>query len=146
MLIYATTEDLEGWLDPEPAPTSSTRLLRTASQLVYRATINDHYATTGGIPSDPEVRQAFTDATCAQVESWVALGIDPVKGKADPGRVAASKSIGGASVSYVQAGQAEARAHLVDHLTDEAAAILRQAGLGSPTPWSTPAAGNGHLA
>lgn len=131
MLVYATESDLtEGeWVDTPPA--NAKRLLRSASVLVTDATVTATYATDGDGTPTGTAREAMRDATCAQVASWVALGIDPAKGKADDsGKTVAAKSIRGASVQYaVYASTAEARQAAATTLADEALRILRGAGL-----------------
>lgn len=136
MLIYATSADL---VDPpwslSTLPANVDQLLAAASLLVLGATRSAVYRTDAdGYPLDPVVRAAFRDATCSQVTTWIALGIDPAAAGADAatssGRVAASKSLGPASVSYVGVeGAVAARARLATELSDAAALILSTAGL-----------------
>ena len=100
MLVYATVEDLTaelGATTPEdPAP-----YLRAASALVRQATRRAVYDTTAtGAPSDPDVAEAFRDATTAQVRAWVELGVDPRNGPAGVTGAPQSSSIGSASVTY----------------------------------------------
>jgi hypothetical protein len=94
------------------------------------------YATDdAGLPTDLATRQAFRDATTAQAQYWADLNIDPSKGAAGVTPLAASKSIGGASINYsVYAATAEARAGSAGTLGPDAFYILESAGLlaGSP--------------
>lgn len=136
MLVYATSADLVDppWSLPT-LPANVEQLLAAASLLVLGATRSAVYRTDAdGYPSDPAIRTAFRDATCSQVTTWVALGIDPAAAGADAatssGRVTASKSFGPASVSYVGVeGAVAERARLAGQLTDAAALILATAGL-----------------
>ena len=136
MLVYATVEDLaeEPWSVESP-PANVGQLLASASMLVLGATRSAVYDTdTAGYPTDDVVRAAFRDATCSQVTTWIALGIDPATAGADAatssGRVAASKSFGPASVSYVGVeGAVATRARVATGLTDAAVLILSNAGL-----------------
>lgn len=136
MLVYATVEDLaeELWSVTDP-PANVGQLLASASLLVLGATRSAVYRTdVDGYPHDDVVRAAFRDATCSQVTTWIALGIDPAAAGADAatssGRVSASKSFGPASVSYVGVeGAVAERARVATGLTDAAALILATAGL-----------------
>lgn len=136
MLVYATAEDLaEPPWSVESPPANVGQLLASASLLVLGATRSAVYdANSEGYPYDLVIRAAFRDATCSQVTTWIALGIDPATAGADAatssGRVAASKSFGPASVSYVGVeGAVATRARLATGLTDAAALILTTAGL-----------------
>lgn len=136
MLIYATAEDLaEPPWSVESPPANVDQLLVAASLLVLGATRSAVYRPDAdGYPLDPVVRAAFRDATCSQVTTWIALGIDPAAAGADAatssGRVVAAKSFGPASVSYVGVeGAVAERARLAGQLTNAAALILAAAGL-----------------
>lgn len=136
MLVYATAEDLaEPPWSVESPPANVDQLLASASLLVLGATRSAVYdANPEGYPYDLVIRAAFRDATCSQVTTWIALGIDPATAGADAatssGRVAASKSFGPASVSYVGVeGAVATRARLATALTDAAALILTTVGL-----------------
>ncbi|MBE9924432.1 hypothetical protein G8C93_00810 [Cellulosimicrobium cellulans] len=136
MLVYATSADL---VDPpwslSTLPANVDQLLVAASLLVLGATRSAVYRTDAdGYPLDPVVRAAFLDATCSQVTTWIALGIDPAAAGADAatssGRVVAAKSFGPASVSYVGVeGALAERVRLAGQLTNAAALILATAGL-----------------
>ncbi|MFB8772102.1 hypothetical protein [Streptomyces broussonetiae] len=68
--IFASVEEYESFTG-QPAPANAARLLARASRLVTRATKAAIYDTdSAGYPSDPDVRDAFRDATCAQVAEW----------------------------------------------------------------------------
>lgn len=133
MPVYATSEDLSEWTGAA-APAAVERLLRQASRLVRRATLTAVYETNPAtdLPVEPDVLDAFRDATCAQVEAWVALDIDPSAGPA--GAAAApipqSSSILGATVNYaVSLTLGDARAAAARDLSGEAYDILTEAGL-----------------
>lgn len=132
MLIYATTEDLaaDPWSITEP-PANVAKMLLHASLLVAKATRSALYATdTEGYPSSTTVRAAFRDATCAQVDAWIAAGIDPTAAGAAQSSVIASKSMGPRSVQYATYERdAKQRGYLTTHLADTAVEILAALGL-----------------
>ena len=131
MRIYATTEELTTWLEPAPAPANAAGLLRSASSLIRSETKRARYATDAdGYPTDTTLRTAFREATMAQAAYWSASQIDPALGAAGVKPLAASKSIGGASIAYsVYAATAEARANSAGALGPDAFYILEDAGL-----------------
>lgn len=134
MRVYATEADLASWTGKD-APANAAVLLRHASTLVEGATRNAVYRTDGlGMPTVSTVAGAFESATCAQVAFWAANNLDPTAGALPIAgeKVAASKSIKGASVSYdTQAAQAskEARIAALQFLCLEAWQILDNEGL-----------------
>jgi hypothetical protein len=134
MRTYATPADLSTWTGTT-APENVVGLLRSASTLVEQATRNALYPTDSqGLPSLPEQATVFRDATCAQAAYWAANDLDPAAGTlaVESVRVASSKSIKGASVSYDAADTAKAKQARVDALTrlcGEAYGILDNAGL-----------------
>lgn len=66
--VYATPEQLTAWTG-QPAPADAERLLTRASEDVDSALLAAVYATdSAGMPTDPEVTQALSDAVCALVE------------------------------------------------------------------------------
>jgi hypothetical protein len=68
--VYATTAEYEAFTG-DLAPDNAARLLARASRLVDRQMIAALYdVDASGYPSDSDVRAAFRDATCAQVEAW----------------------------------------------------------------------------
>ncbi|MFI8200034.1 hypothetical protein ACIF6K_26520 [Streptomyces sp. NPDC085942] len=74
--VYATPEQLAD-ATGQPAPADAVRLLTRASEDVddaLRTAVYDTDAT--GMPTDPDVRDALTAATCAQVEYVAAQGGD----------------------------------------------------------------------
>lgn len=127
MRLYATPEDLAEWLDPVPENAAS--LLRSASGLVRSETMTARYATdTDGYPTDTALRTAFRDAVCAQVKFWADLKVDPSTGAAGVRPAAASKSIGGASITY-EAGATAAKVEALNAMSPDAWYILNDAGL-----------------
>ncbi|WP_404285428.1 hypothetical protein [Glutamicibacter arilaitensis] len=137
MRIYATAADVQEWTGQAP-PDNVVPLLRSASALVEEATMMAVYPVDNdGLPRRTADGDAFRDATCAQVAYWVANSLDPSAGGLDElsVKVASSKSIKGASVSYDAADAARSKQARVDALTTlshAAFAILRNAGLISP--------------
>lgn len=136
MLIYATPEQLRDFMHGEGStqepPADAQLLLRKASQLVAEATRGATYTVTSDdLPSDPDVARAFREATCSQAEAWSINGITPGSLASRPQRVA-SKSLGGASVSYESDGAATAAANALasgEELVGDARRILSDAGL-----------------
>lgn len=130
MLVYADPAALVAWTG-QPAPDNAAQLLRSASVMVRGATRTALYAVQpSGLPVDDDLREALRDATCAQAAAWSAAGIDPTAPVAARGRVATSKSLGSGSVTYADAASVvAAQDALRERLTDEAAAILADAGL-----------------
>ena len=132
MLIYATSAELTTW--GVAPPTNATTLLRSASILVHRATMTAVYDIDDtGMPTDPALVEALSDATCSQVGTWVALSIDPAKGAADPKKAVVLKRIGSATIQYDPAA-AQALAAAATWPSQEALLILAQAGLLSTSP------------
>lgn len=136
MLVYATEADLQAWIGTDPLPANAAGLLRSASNLVRSSTKMAVYTVdTAGYATVTATREAFRDATTAQAKYWADLGIDPSKGAAGVAPLAASKSIGGASINYsVYAATAEARAGAAGVLGPDAFYILEGAGLLSGRP------------
>lgn len=134
MLVYATADDLTTFLG-EAAPDNADRLLRGASALVRAATRAALYdVTSAGLPSDPDVAEAFRDSTCAQAAEWISTGVEPGSGTA-PGAVKAS-SIGGASITYEATGGLTP-VQTLHQLIPDALLYLDAAGLlgGQPLVW-----------
>ncbi|MFA9432886.1 MULTISPECIES: hypothetical protein [unclassified Egicoccus] len=78
-MAHATVAQLTAWLAHSaiaaPADNEAGRLLERASVTVDRATVAAIYAVNDqNDPTDDKVRQAFVDATCAQVEWWLVTG------------------------------------------------------------------------
>lgn len=77
-MSYATLQQLAGYMfDAEDKtgdlPPDAGRLLKRASELVQDSTMNAVYDVDGdGNPTGTAALAAFRDATCAQVEYWVA--------------------------------------------------------------------------
>lgn len=134
MLLYATKDDVTTWVGEEP-DVDVTAMIRKASILVGHACRNDLYTLDGaGKPSDPDLVEAMRDAVCAQVDYWVAAGINPSAGAGGVGLVKTEMSVDGATVKYDTTGvvaASQAAAASIDGLTCDAVALLRNAGLAS---------------
>jgi len=136
MTIYATPEQLRVFMfgadSSEQTPVNASLLLRKASGLVSDATKAAVYETTSdGLASDPAVADALRTATLQQAEAWALNGIVPGTLAATKQRVA-SKSLGGASVSYEANAEAVAAANALasgEELVGDAYRTLRAAGL-----------------
>lgn len=76
MRVYATTGDYdevaeEPWATDAPAQTQLSKRLRAASIEVEKLTRRARYVTdVDGFPTDPDISDAFTEATCAIAEYW----------------------------------------------------------------------------
>jgi hypothetical protein len=129
--LYATTEELSAWMEPEAAPANAASLLRSASGLIRSETKTARYVTdVDGYPTDTALRTAFREAVCAQAKFWSDHKINPSLGAAGVAPLAASKSIGGASIQYsTYVSTAEARANAAGVLGPDAWYILADAGL-----------------
>ena len=122
LVDYATTEDLSSWVDTEPDNVVS--LLRSASIRVAKACNISPYQT-----PDPSSTDALRDATCAQVASWVALGVDPAKSGTDlPGPVKVSALLD-ARIERDTSAATKLLETVTEDLCEDAVAILLQAGL-----------------
>lgn len=131
MRLYATESDLTAWLAPTSLPADAAGLLRSASGLVRTETKTAQYVTDAdGYPTDTVLRTAFREAVCAQAKFWADHKINPSLGAAGVAPLAASKSIGGASIQYsTYVSTAEARANAAGVLGPDAWYILSDAGL-----------------
>lgn len=130
MRIYAEATDVaESWgIDPEKV---TSQALVIASVMVEQFTRLDRYEVDSeGYPTEPEVRDAFRQATACQVAFWVDAGLNPVAGAAGQTPQITSQSVPGGSVSYASPLTAEQRGQAVATLCETATLLLRGAGLG----------------
>ncbi|MER8219694.1 hypothetical protein ABTZ58_03670 [Streptomyces sp. NPDC094143] len=125
--VFATVEQYEAYTGTS-APANASRLLARASRLVSAATKAALYDTdASGYPSDPDVLEAFRDATCAQVEVWAKRDAAASGDASDPAASPwTSISAGGLSFSRQSAPVATAEDTA---LTPEAAEILAELAL-----------------
>lgn len=129
MIVYADADDLTVWLGEAPDG-EIIPLLRKASLLVGRACRNDLYDTTpAGLPADDDLRDAMRDATCSQVEVWLAGGYDPIAGPGGQDPRPTSTQIDGAQVAFDASQSYWDRNRAMTRLAADAGEILRQAGL-----------------
>lgn len=145
MLIYATTADLiDGdvpWVDAGACPDNIGSLLRSASLLIARETKAAFYDTDDdGMPTDDAVRDAFRQATCAQVTLWISLRIDPLRLGLDSTAPVRSKGLDGAVIAYdtsitTSAATLATRQAAATSLCEQAAEILREAAVLSTRVW-----------
>lgn len=131
MRIYADIDDLTAWMSPTVVPANAAGLLRSASGLIRSETKTALYSTDAdGYPTDAALVTAFMEAACAQAKFWADHKINPSLGAAGVAPLAASKSIGGASIQYsTYVSTAEARANAAGVLGPDAWYILSDAGL-----------------
>lgn len=132
MLLYATKADVVTWLGEEPDADIDLHI-RHASLLVARACRNDLYnVDAAGKPEDDDLVDAMRDAVCAQVEYWLAAGINPAAGAGGIGKVATEKTVDGVTIKYDTTSVIAASEQAADSircLVDAAYTILRNAGL-----------------
>lgn len=130
MTAYATSAQYVTFTGGAAAPTGIDRLLTRASEVIdhaLRTSIYEVSASTG-LPTDAAVIQAFADATCAQVEFWMAGDEeDDILGPVQ------SVALAGVSVTY---GSGNDRVSPM-YLAPRAHRILVNAGLrdGQPSSW-----------
>lgn len=134
-MAYATVTDLEEWLGQGWARPNAQRLLDRASRDVDRAVQCATYATDGDdLPTDPVVLAALKNATLEQVAYQLEIGntsgiAHPLQSGVPSGESAGSVSLsrgpssGGASSEYPWLGE-------------QAAWILKQAGLLGQAPYT----------
>lgn len=131
MNIYADHAQLVDWMDNENVPEKPKSMLRAASLMVFNATEYAHYRTDSkDFPTEERVRVAFRDATTAQVQYWVELGVKPISGVAGTEFVVLTKAMDGASIGYgADKKVLEAKALAAETLGPVALGILSAAGL-----------------
>lgn len=74
MAPYATVEDFTDFLDPDPVPANAARLLANASRKLDQLLIGVVYATSDGLPTDPDLLAVFKEAVCLQAHYIADLG------------------------------------------------------------------------
>ncbi len=136
MLTYATAADFNEQATSDLTVEQISRLLTTASRLVRLATKTAIYdVDSAGKPSDPDVLEAFRDATVIHAQALATAGItSPSAGAtAGAGGVVASASILGASITYAagsnSSGATADREALLAQLCPDALWCLESAGL-----------------
>lgn len=136
MLTYAEPDDLmDGWLPEQPDEAKARLAIRYASILVRRHTACDLYEVDpAGAPTEPDIIEAFRDATCAQAAMWLQAGIDASAGTAGQAIAVKSQTADGGSVTYGDAPTAEQISKSLTSLSQTAVMILRNAGLASSRP------------
>lgn len=140
-IVYATTDDLATWTGSD-APENALSLLRSASLLVTQATVAAYYKVdaTTGLPTEPTLLQAFNDATCAQVTTWIATGVDPNAAGLLSTAIVRARGIGTARLDYDTSLSAsvtafQARQKIASQLCAESARILQAVALIITAPW-----------
>lgn len=122
--MYATTADLANYLYGPP-PDGAQRMLARASRRIgdlIRCSVYDADTVTG-MPTDATILAAVRDATCAQVEWWVATG-DEI------GAASQMQSVSIGSVSLGRGYSGAGSATGADQtMSEEAVEHLRRAGL-----------------
>lgn len=123
---YASTTEFDDWDEDDDYPTPTDSKLRRASGVIDGLTRNSRYdVDEDGYPTDPDVTDAFRDATCAQV-AWFEETDDPTgAGSQDGTFTIGSVSIGarGRSTGNGAPDAASSR------ISPEAVEVLTNAGL-----------------
>lgn len=140
MRSYATEADLTTANVVVTPSSDAPQYLQSASELVEDATIVDLYEVDDdGLPTDPEIIEAFKNATVAQIRFWVAAKVNPVGGVLAQSPEVSSQSTDGSSVSYGSLRTAEELEKATSSLCEQAQRILRLArltdGNARPTLW-----------
>ncbi len=127
-IIYADSDALAAWAGAS-APSNASVLLRSASLLVRQATLPAMYAADDdGLPTDADLLQAMSDATCAHAAALWAAGINPLSADGDIETIKAS-GIGTGRVEFAGAdASANNRFSLLTQLCQESLRILHGAG------------------
>lgn len=132
--IYATESDYRNWVEDQDA-TISARLLRQASRVVDEILIGAVYDTDPiDQPTDPDLIQAFADATCAQA-AWMDAAGDTT-GSSDTATIG-SASIGSVSYTGASAATVAPAGHTLSGASIAPAALRELRGAGLTTCVST---------
>lgn len=128
--MYADDSDLTA----RPLPDNTLRLIRKASGMVEHATRMSLYEVDSeGYPVEERVLEAFNEATVAHVDAMIEAGAHK-----SPELIESAESFGGASKTYINAGEVAGTASMLrSTLCAEAIMILRNEGLidGQPVLW-----------
>jgi hypothetical protein len=129
--VYATPDDLTAYTGSS-APANADALLAKASRMLDSAVFRLCWfaADADGLPTDDLVRQAFTDAVCAQAAWWDQLGDSTGAMGAGWGNVAIGSVNLGRSVTAVSAADSPAR-----QIADEVWDVLRSPDLTQDRLW-----------
>jgi hypothetical protein len=108
--IYATSDDLAAYTG-EDAPADAAALLAKAARFLDSKVFRMCWfnADADGLPTDSLVKQAFTNAVCAQAAWWGELGDSTGAAGAGWGHVSIGSVTLGRSVTRVSAGDSPAR-------------------------------------
>lgn len=129
-MVYATTTDLEEYLDP--LPVDAELMLTRASRVIARAIrAAAYHVDADGQPTDQAVLDALREATCEQVAAWVGGMEDGTGSVGQYGNV----SIGSVSLGNRTGGGVGGQS-MVEALAPQAYLVLDQAGLLRGSLWS----------
>ena len=134
MRIFAGREKLAEYV--AELPDDADALIQAASLLVSRETRAALYdVDPAGMPTDPDVIDAFAEAVCVQVREWVQAGLNPNAGYVGTQAEVAKSSMDGASVEFTTK-DAESVRLALSSLCPMAVAVLSDAGLVGGLPWA----------
>lgn len=132
MFTYATVDVLEAWLQDD-VPDNADSLIRQASSQVTEAIRSAFYdVDVNGKASSVTVLQALSDATCAQIQFWLAADVDAAAGGVQPQLTLQQSRIGSAELRYDNTSGlllTQARIAGAQGLCQMALTILMEAGL-----------------
>lgn len=116
-MAYASRSDLAAYTGAD-APAQAERLLERASELIDSKVIAPYTVDDDDMPSDATQRQAFRDATCAQVEWWIETGDEKgvlaAYSSVSIGSLSLSRGSAGSSAMTGEALAPRARVHLAN--------------------------------
>ena len=130
--VYASSADYDDYVGKRGPDSIDRRSFVAASRHIDRELRGAVYATDAhGMPTDPAIRKALRDATCAQVEAWVAAG-DPT----GTGAVTQFSSVSIGDVTLTRRpDNASGVAGNGTRLAEKAITVLMDAGLLPIQPW-----------
>lgn len=128
--VYATSDDYVKWAGATPPPPADIdRRLARASLRVDELTFTAVYDVDDtGMPTDPDVREAMQEATCA-IAAW------RIRTGDEDGAAAQYQSVGIGSVNLGRAQSATAAGGGPDLDGPDARTVLGNAGLLNQPPW-----------
>lgn len=146
---YATADDYAAWVSPAAGPTEDVvTMLRSATFLIAWACARNPYNDVPASSDAPPLR----DATCAQVQAWLTLGVTPEDAGLAVGTVVKRASILGAEVENDTTGRLTALQEAAAQLAPVTESILLATNLrwqptvlGDETPYLLGYGLSGHL-
>ncbi|MFI6814431.1 hypothetical protein ACIBG7_18615 [Nonomuraea sp. NPDC050328] len=131
-MAYATVDELEAWLDPDPVPASAARKLARATRYMNNVLLKTaiYPIDDNGLPTEQSHITAMRDACCALVEWWEENGDDGL-GAGDE-----YTSVAAGSISFTKGAGGSDLTRGDPRRAPEAVEILDGAGLQGHEPWT----------